>query len=743
MINTEWLNKNKYRIIFFTLIFLLINYTSNYFRIYNGGLLLKINYIFSNPTILLNSFPISLNKTDLMFSFIGLGISLLLVLNNQSNKKKFRQGVEHGSAEWGIPKKDLKGMYNEKDDTKNIIFSEKTKMVVDNDELTNHEYHRNKNTIIIGGSGSGKTRFFVKPNIMQMNCDYVITDPKGDILNDLGYMLRSQKNYNIKVLNLIEFDKSMRYNPLAYVKNEQDILKVVQTLIKNTSGKDAKEDFWVTAEKLLYQALIGAILEYFEPEEKHLGTLADLVSLFEVKENDEDYISVVDEMFMDIEQHNPNAFCMKQYRAFKISAGETAKSILISCSARLAPLNIPAVRDLLSTDELQLGEIGNQALVDKEGNVQYDKDNNIIYRPNALFIIIPDTDTTFNFIASIMYTQMFNLLVTIADTQYNGKFPRHVRFLLDEFANIGEIPDFQTLIATIRSRNISATPILQTLSQLKTIYKDSADTIVGNCDTLVFLGGKEESTLKMISSQLGKGTIDDYNTSRTRSQSDSHGQNYSKLGRELMTPDELQKMSRSKAIVMIANLAPFIDNKYDITSHPNYKYHGKSPVIDNRTGEMIDEGKYWFDIDRYVQNYRLIYNHKMEEIYKQEDEDKNATDLKEEKEIDKEVINRNEEKTKNINYVNSELDNVTAITDKGDKVLHDTKGKVKANEKSEKEIENDIDKEVVDRNKEKITNRSFANSELENVTVVTDYGNIIIHDRNKKIKANKKPEKAM
>lgn len=689
MIDKEWLLKNRFRIILFTFIFILINYVSSYFRVFNGNIIVNLNYLVANPSILLRSFPISLNKIDLLFSFLGLGIIFLLVLNNQSNKKTFRKGVEHGSAEWGKPKKDLKGMYDEKDNSKNILFSENTKMIVDNDELKSFDYHRNKNTIVVGGSGSGKTRFFVKPNIMQMNSDYVITDPKGSILNDLGYMLKVEKNYNIKVLNLIEFDKSMRYNPLAYVKNEQDILKVVQTIIKNTSGKDAKEDFWVTAEKLLYQALIGVILDYFEPEEQHLGTLADLVSLFEVKENDEDYVSVVDEMFSEVEQHNPNAFCVRQYRAFKISAGETAKSILISCSARLAPLNIPAVRDLLSTDELQLQEIGNQAEKDEDGNIVVDDNNNVVYRPNALFIIIPDTDTTFNFIASIMYTQMFNLLVTIADTQYNGKFPRHVRFILDEFANIGEIPDFQTLIATIRSRNISATPILQTLSQLKNIYKDSSDTIIGNCDTLVFLGGKEDSTLKMISAQLGKETIDDYNTSRTRSQSDSHGQNYSKLGRELMKPDELQKMERSKAIVMITNLAPFIDNKYDITKHPNYPFHGKPPVVDNRTGEIIDDGQYWFDTDKYVQNYRIIYNHKMKEFYKNEKEEAK----KEEKAM--------------------------AIA---------------------QEIENNLEEEAVDMESEKIINTNYINENVVNVSVIKGNEQVFLYNQNNKVKSNKKPE---
>ena len=632
MINKDWLYKNRFKLLFFSVIFLLVNYLSYYFRAFSGDLLSKVTNLTNNLPVIFSAFPISLNGTDLMFSFIGVGVAVLLVLNNESNSKSFRTGVEHGSAEWGIPNKDLKGMYNQKDNTENIIFTENTKMAIDNSKLSSHEFHRNKNTIVIGGTGSGKTRFFVKPNIMQMNSDYVITDPKGDILNDLGYLLRAKKNYDIKVLNLIDFDKSMRYNPLAYVKNEQDILKLVETLIKNTSGKDAKEDFWVNAEKLLYQALLGMILEFMDPEDRHLGTLADLISLFEVKENDENYVSVVDDRFQKIEEYDPNAFCVKQYRAFKISAGETAKSILISCSTRLAPLNIPAVRELLSSDELQVDELGNQPLRDKNGNIQYDDKNNVIYRPTAFFIIIPDTDRTYNFIVSMMYTQMFNMLVTIADTKFNGKLPRHVRFILDEFANIGEIPEFQTLIATIRSREISVSPILQTLSQLKSIYKESSDTIVGNCDTLVFLGGKEESTLKMISNQLGKETIDDYNTSRTRSQSDSYGQNYSKLGRELMTPDELQKMDRSKAIVMITNLPPFIDNKFNLEDHPYNDYHGIPPKIDERTGEVLNKGKckYWFDTDKYVKNYRIIYNRKMAKIYELERQQLEVSKINEE-----------------------------------------------------------------------------------------------------------------
>lgn len=692
IVNKEWLKKNRFRIIFFTFIFLLINYTSYYFRSYGGDLLLKFTYVSKNPSVLLSAFPLSLNSKDLMFSFLGLGMSILVVLNNQSNKKTFRQGIEHGSAEWGKPNKDLKGMYNEKDEFKNVIFSQDTKLAINNSDVSHPTLERNKNAIIVGGSGSGKTRFFVKPNIMQMNSDYVITDPKGDILNELGWLLRAKKDYNIQVLNLIEFDKSMRYNPLSYIKEEQDILKVIETFIKNTQGKDAKDDFWVSTEKLLYQALIGAILEFFDPEEQHLGTLADLIGMFEVKENDEDYESVIDEMFKEIEEYNSNSFAVRQYRNFKIAAGETAKSILISCATRLAPINIPAVRDLLSSNEIEFDRLGNDEVVDDKGNIVYDENGKVKYRPNALFIIIPDTDTTFNFIASMLYTQMFNTIVTISDTKYGSKgLPRHVRFLLDEFANIGEIPKFEKLIATIRSRNMSATPILQTLSQLKGLYKEESETIVGNCDTLVFLGGKETSTLEMISKQLGKQTIDDYNTSRTRSQSDSYGQNYSKLGRELLTPDELQKLDRSKCVVMITNLPPFLDNKYDITKHPNYKYHGKSPEIDLRTGKIIKKGKHWFDTDKYINNYRTIYNYKIQELDQEEDlvdnkyiEENMIEEI--ESNLEQEVLDQEEEKIKNRKVIVEDLNNIIIKSNNGNIPLFTNKNDVNSPKKQQKSM---------------------------------------------------------
>lgn len=710
MLSKEWLKKNKFRIIFFLFIFLLVNYISNYFRAFDGDLLMKFTYLSSNPSVLLSAFPLSLNSTDLMFSSIGVGISILLVLNNQNNNKTFREGVEHGSAKWGVPNKDLKGMYNEKDEFENVMFSQNTKLAINNSDVSHPTLERNKNALIVGGSGSGKTRFFVKPNIMQMNSDYVITDPKGDILNELGWVLRAKKDYNIQVLNLIDFDKSMRYNPLAYIKNEQDILKVIETLIKNTQGKDAKDDFWVSTEKLVYQALIGAIMEFFYEEDRHLGTLTDLIALLEVKENDEDHISAIDWMFEQIEELNPDSFALRQFRNFKIAAGETAKSILISCATRLAPINIPAVRELLSGNEIEFERLGNDEVLDDEGNIVVDDEGNVKYRPNALFIIIPDTDQTFNFIASMLYTQMFNTLVTISDTKFGSEgLPNHVRFLLDEFANIGEIPNFEKLIATIRSRNMSATPILQTLSQLKGLYKDNSETIIGNCDTLTFLGGKETSTLEMISKQLGKQTIDDYNTSRTRSQSDSYGQNYSKLGRELMTQSELQEMDRSKCVVMITNLPPFFDEKYDITKHPNYPYHGEAPKIDLRTGEIKEEGQYWFDTDKYIQNYRKIYNHKVKEK------------------------SENDELMFSVNN-NSELEVID------DKYLESNMSE---------EIEKDLENEILDTEKEKTKNEDIINEDINTIIIKTNNGNVPLFNKNKeeitekRIKTNKKPEKAV
>lgn len=585
-----WFIQRRIQLSIVAVFFIFIDYLSYFFRFTaSGNAVLGIRYLSEKPSLLLLAFPISLHPRDLLVASILSIMFFLFLLERQRNRKKFRKGQEHGSARWGKPKQDLKGMYDSAEDENNIILSSETRLVL-NDKGVRADLRRNKNVLVVGGSGSGKTRFVVKPNIMQMNADFVITDPKGTIINEVGYILKKKRNYKIKIFNLINLEKSMCYNPFSYIKDEKDILKVIDTIIRNTSpGTDNKEDFWVKAERLLYQAYIAVILEYFPEDERNLGTLVDLLQMSQTSMSDENYKNSIDLMFEEIEENAPDSFAAKQYRAYKLAAGETAKSILISCAARLSPINIPAVRNLLSKDELKLDKLGN--------------DN----RPNALFVIIPDTDPTFNFIISIMYSQMFNLLATIADEEYGGSMPRHIRFLLDEFANIGEIPNFDKLIATIRSRNISAMPILQALSQLKTIYKDNSETIIGNCDSFIFLGGKETSTVKSLSEWLGKETIDDYNISRTRSQSDSYGQNYSKLGRDLMTQDEILTMPSDECIVMIRGMSPFKDKKYDITKHPMYTYHGEFG------------GKYWFDVSTYLQKLRA----KCKKTLKEEGENPN------------------------------------------------------------------------------------------------------------------------
>lgn len=418
--------------------------------------------------------------------------------------------------------------------------------------MKNPKHARNKNVLVIGGSGSGKTRFYVKPNLMQMHSSYVVTDPKGTIVLECGKMLE-ENGYEIKILNTINFKKSMKYNPFAYLKSEKDILKLVQTIIANTKGEGEKsgEDFWVKAEKLYYTALIGYIFYESPKEERNFSTLLEMIDASEVREEDENFKNAIDMMFEVLEERDPNHFAVKQYRKYKLAAGKTAKSILISCGARLAPFDIKELRELMSEDEMNLDTLGD--------------------RKTALFVIISDTDDTFNFVVSIMYSQLFNLLCDKADDKYGGRLPVHVRFLLDEFANIGLIPKFEKLIATIRSREISASIILQAQSQLKAIYKDHADTIVGNCDSTLFLGGKEKGTLKEISELLGKETIDLYNTSETRSNQKSFGLNYQKLGKELMSQDEIAVMDGGKCIFQLRGVRPFISNKFDITKHKNYK----------------------------------------------------------------------------------------------------------------------------------------------------------------------------
>ncbi|MCQ6287852.1 VirD4-like conjugal transfer protein, CD1115 family [Bacillus cereus] len=569
------IKENKIYVILGVMVFLFLNYLFYYFRVtFAGNEGIAIEYLFSEPQYLLYAFPLSFHTIDLFVPLFLVGFAVFVIRDKKKNKKKYKKGVEHGSAQWGNVEKDLKDMYDEEDQYNNILFSQHTKIRLD-DKNAPFKVRRNKNVLIIGGSGSGKTRFMVKPNMLQMNASFVVTDPKGTIVNEIGMALKNIGKYKIKVFNTVKFNKSMRYNPLAYVYNEQDILKLVNTIIVNTEGEGAKkgEDFWVKAERLLYQAYLSLIVSKFPKEEQHLGTLMDLLSYSTVKEDDENYKNPLDYMFAQLEKEDPTHFAVKQYQLYKLAAGKTAKSILISCGARLAPLNIPALRDLLSKDELNLDTLGNKG------------------RKTALFIVVPDTDETFNFIVAIMYAQLFNMLCTIADDRYKGELPTHVRFILDEFANIGKIPNFEKLIATIRSRNISATIILQAFAQLKDIYKEKANIIDGNCDTSIFLGSKEKTTIKSLSEELGKETINDYNESKTRSNNDSFGQNYSKLGRALMTQDELLTMERDECIVQILGKKPFKDKKYDITKHPRYKFHSQ--------GE-----KYWFDINKYLEALR-------------------------------------------------------------------------------------------------------------------------------------------
>ena len=521
-----------------------------------------INKMFNNPL------P-SLNGTDLMAAIAcGVGLKVIVYIKAK-NAKKFRHGEEYGSARWGN-KKDIQPFWDRESDTNNIIMTESESLRLKG-RASKPKYERNKNILVIGGSGSGKTRFFVKPNLMQMHSSYVVTDPKGTILVECGKMLQ-KGGYKIKVLNTINFKKSMHYNPFAYIRDEKDILKLVNAIIVNTKGEgqQATEDFWVKAEKLLYQAYIGYMHYECIEEEQNFSTLLDMIDASETREEDENFKNPIDLIFEELEEKNPNHFAVKQYKKYKLAAGKTAKSILISCGARLAPFDIQEVRELTSYDELDLDMTGDEK--------------------TALFVIISDTDDTFNFIVSIMYTQLFNLLCDKADDVYGGKLPIHVRCLLDEFANIGQIPKFEKLIATIRSREISAAIILQSKSQLKAIYKDNADTIEENCDSSLFLGGKGKNTLKDLSEILGKETIDMYNISDTRGTSRSYGQNYQKTGKDLMSQDELAVMDGEKCIYQLRGIRPFLSNKYDITKHKRYK-------------QLSDyNAKNKFDIEKYVKN---------------------------------------------------------------------------------------------------------------------------------------------
>ena len=530
----------------------------------------KLLYAMEHADRVLTGLQPSFNWRDMLTGIVAAVILKLLVWQKQSDAKKLRKGIEYGSARWGNAE-DIKP-YMSEDPWMNIPLTATEALTMES-RPKQPKYARNKNIVVIGGSGSGKTRFFVKPSVMQMNCSMVITDPKGTLIEECGKMLakgppKKDKNgnimkdksgkvvyepYVIKVLNTINFSKSLHYNPFAYIRSEKDILKLVTTIIANTKGEGEKasEDFWVKAEKLLYTALIAFIWYEGDEEEKNLNTLLDLLNESETREEDETYQNPVDMMFQELEERDPQHFAVRQYKKYKMAAGKTAKSILISCGARLAPFDIAELREIMSYDEMELDKIGD--------------------RKTALFLIMSDTDTTFNFVIAMLQSQLFNLLCDKADDVYGGRLPVHVRVIADEFANIGQIPQFDKLIATIRSREISASIILQSQSQLKAMYKDSADTILGNCDTTLFLGGKEKTTLKEMSELLGKETIDLYNTSETRSNQKSFGLNYQKTGKQLMTEDEIAVMDGGKCILQIRGARPFFSDKYDITKHKNYR----------------------------------------------------------------------------------------------------------------------------------------------------------------------------
>lgn len=508
----------------------------------------KLYVLISNINLAFSSLLPSFNIVDILTGITCSCLVYGIVMYRRMNAKKFRTGSEYGSARWGTKKNIAPFMDSDSDN--NVILTATEGLTMES-RGGPPKYMRNKNIIVIGGSGSGKTRFFVKPNLMQMHSSYIITDPKGTLIVECGKML-AQNGYAVKTLNTIDFASSMKYNPFAYIKSEKDILKLVNVLMSNTKGEGEKssEDFWVKAERLLFYALFGYLYYEAPPEEQNFSMLLELINAFEVHEDDESYKNAVDLLFDDLEEQNPEHFAVRQYKKFKLAAGKTAKSILVSCGARLAPFDIKELRDLTETDEMNLDMIGDMK--------------------TALFIVVSDTDTTFNFIVAMMYSQLFNLLCDKADTEHGGRLPYHVRFLLDEFANIGQIPMFDKLIATIRSREMSASIILQSQSQLKSIYKDAAETIIGNCDTMLFLGGKEPSTLKEISEMLGKETIDLFNTSDTRGQSRSFGMNYQKTGHELMSRDELSVLDGNKCILQLRGVRPFLSDKYDITRHRRY-----------------------------------------------------------------------------------------------------------------------------------------------------------------------------
>ena len=548
----------------------------------------------------------SFHPIDLLVGVAAAVIIRLVVYFKGKNAKKYRKNIEYGSARWGT-REDIAPFMDPVFEN-NVILTQTESLMMSN-RPKDPKNARNKNVLVIGGSGSGKTRFFLKPNLMQMHSSYVVTDPKGSVVCEVGKLLE-RNNYKIKIFNTINFKKSMHYNPFAYIHSEKDILKLVTTLITNTKG-DGKsgDEFWTKAETLLYTALIGYIHYEAPPEEQNFTTLLEFINAMEVREDDEEYKNPVDRMFDELEEKDTNHFAVRQYKKYRLAAGKTAKSILVSCGARLAPFDIAELREITMYDELELDTLGDKIFV----NPKNKKDTR--YYKTALFLIMSDTDSTFNFLISMIYTQLFNLLCEKADDVYGGRLPVHVRCLIDEAANIGQIPNLEKLVATIRSREISACLVLQAQSQLKALYKDNADTIIGNMDSRIFLGGAEPTTLKELNQSLGKETIDTFNTGESRGREVSHSLNYQKLGKDLATIDELAVLDGGKCILQLRGVRPFMSNKFDITKHPQYKYLSDANPKNN------------FDIEKFLSTQLKTKPDDVYEVFEVDASDVSATVL--------------------------------------------------------------------------------------------------------------------
>ena len=564
----------------------------------------KALHIMDGLTMAFENIMPSFHPIDLLVGVAAAAIIRLAVYFKGKNAKKFRKNLEYGSARWGT-REDIAPFMDPVFEN-NIILTQTESLMMSN-RPKDPKNARNKNVLVIGGSGSGKTRFFVKPQIMQLHSSYVVTDPKGQVVCEVGKLLE-RNSYKIKIFNTINFKKSMHYNPFAYIHSEKDILKLVTTLITNTKG-DGKsgDEFWTKAETLLYCALIGYIHYEAPPEEQNFTTLLEFINAMEVREDDEEYKNPVDRMFEELEAEKPNHFAVRQYKKYSLAAGKTAKSILVSCGARLAPFDIAELREITMYDELELDTLGDKIFLNEKDK----KDKR--FQKTALFLIMSDTDSTFNFLISMIYTQLFNLLCEKADDVYGGRLPVHVRCLIDEAANIGQIPNLEKLVATIRSREISACLVLQAQSQLKALYKDNADTIIGNMDSRLFLGGAEPTTLKELNQSLGKETIDTFNTGESRGREVSHSLNYQKLGKDLATIDELAVLDGGKCILQLRGVRPFMSSKYDITKHPNYRYLSDANPKNN------------FNIEKYLSTQLRMKPDEVYQVYEVDASDVSAT----------------------------------------------------------------------------------------------------------------------